>query len=145
MSIRQYKPSDFNALARIYNASRPDEFYAEHRSFTLKAWVEDEYMMSILADSTLYVYEQEEVLGFCGFTGQRINWLFVEPNSRGKKIGEQLLLHLLTKLNQGATLSVWHSNQRAKSLYLKHGFEISRSFYIDFQGERMRVDKMLHV
>jgi len=144
MHIRRYTKADFNAVASIYNAARPDEFYAEEGPFIITPWADDEYMMSILDSSEIYLYEDETTLGFCGFTGTRINWLFVDPAHRGKGIGQKLLTHLLTKLAGGANLSVWHSNERAKALYLKLGFQISQQFYITFQGRRMLVDKMVY-
>jgi len=145
MQIRKYTEADFDAVASIYNAARPDEFYGESGEFTLTPWAEDDYMMSILDSSEIYLYEEQTTLGFCGFTGSRINWLFVDPAHRGKGVGEKLLMHLLTKLADGANLSVWHSNERAKALYLKLGFQISQQFYITFQGRRMLVDKMVYL
>lgn len=144
MQIRKYTDADFDRVANIYNLARPDEFYGEQGTFITTPWAQDEYMMSILKDSTLFVYEEGDAIqGFCGFTGERINWLFVDPAYRGKGVGQQLLSHLLTKLEKGATLSVWDSNLRAKSLYIKHGFVVSRAFYIHFQGSRLLVNKML--
>lgn len=142
MHIRPYQEADFNALAEIYNASRPDEFYAEEAEFTFIPWAEDEYMMSILSHSKIYVYEEDSIIGFCGFTGERINWLFVNPLHRGRGIGFELLLHVLTKLENGANLSVWKSNQRAITLYKKQGFKITGEFPVNFQGREMLVNKM---
>lgn len=144
MHIRPYKEADFNFLAEIYNTARPDEFYAEQEHFIFTPWAEDEYMMSILGESSIYVYEEEEIIGFCGFTGKRINWLFVDPLHRGLGIGFKLLSHVLTKLENGATLSVWKSNERAKRLYIKQGFQVSGEFSIQFQGKQMRVNKMVY-
>jgi len=144
MKIRKYRDSDFNRVASIYNTARPDEFYGERGTFTTTPWAEDEYMMSILADSEIYLYEAEVILGFCGFTGTRINWLFVDPAHRGKGVARKLLTHVLAKLKEGATLSVWHSNERAKALYSKQGFQLSRQFYICFQGRKLLVDKMVY-
>jgi len=144
MSIRRYQKSDFNRLADIYDASRPDEFYAEKGPFTFVPWAENNYMMTIFKGSEIYVYEEEAVLGFCGFTGNHINWFFVHPDSRGQGIGDKLMAHLLTKLERGATLSVWKSNERAKSLYKKHGFLVHKEFYMNFQGQRLLLNRMVY-
>ena len=136
MPIRRYQKSDFNRLADIYDASRPDEFYAEQGDFTFVPWAENNYMMTIFKGSEIYVYEEESILGFCGFTGEHINWFFVHPDSRGQGIGDKLMTYLLTKLKRGATLSVWKSNERAKSLYKKHGFLVYKEFYMNFQGQK---------
>lgn len=157
MHIRPYKETDFESIANLYNTCRPDEFYGETGHFTLIPWAEDQYMMSILSRSDIFVYESSEfganeeqsIIGFCGITGDRINWLFVSPNQRGHGIGQQLLSHLLltlekSKLESGIALSVWKSNQRAKYLYLKHGFHITAEFPMLFQGNTLLVNKMLY-
>lgn len=144
MPIRRYQKTDFNRLADIYDASRPDEFYAEKGDFTFVPWAENNYMMTIFKGSEIYVYEEEMVLGFCGFTDNHINWFFVHPDSRGKGIGDKLMTHLLTKLERGATLSVWKSNERAKSLYKKHGFLVYKEFYMNFQGEKLLLNRMVY-
>lgn len=149
MSIRRYQKSDFNRLAEIYDASRPDEFYAEEGDFTFVPWAENNYMMTIFKGSEIYVFEEKvtlgnSILGFCGFTGSHINWFFVHPDSRGKGIGDKLMTHLLTKLERGATLSVWKSNERAKSLYKKHGFLVYKEYYMNFQGKKLLLNKMVY-
>lgn len=144
MSIRKYKEADFNRLAEIYNVSKADEFYAEKINFKFTAWAEDKYMMSILEESDIYVYEKDEILGFCGSTGNRINWLCVDPMSRGQGIANQLLLYVISQLKSGVTLSVWKSNQRAKNLYKKHGFRILREFHLNFQGKEILVNTMVY-
>ena len=149
MPIRRYQKSDFNRLADIYDASRPDEFYAEKGDFTFVPWAENNYMMTIFKGSEIYVYEEDclagdSVVGFCGVTNNHINWFFVHPNRRGQGIGDKLMAHLLTKLKRGATLSVWSSNERAKSLYKKHGFLVYKEFYMNFQGQQLLLNRMVY-
>ena len=149
MPIRRYQKSDFNRLADIYDASRPDEFYAERGDFTFVPWAENNYMMTIFKGSEIYVYEEyctagDSVVGFCGVTNNHINWFFVHPDSRGQGIGDKLMAHLLTMLERGATLSVWSSNERAKSLYKKHGFLVYKEFYMNFQGQQLLLNRMVY-
>ena len=154
MPIRRYQKSDFNRLADIYDASRPDEFYAEKGDFTFVPWAENNYMMTIFKGSEIYVYEEDyavsdstisdSVVGFCGVTNNHINWFFVHPDSRGQGIAVKLMTHLLTKLKRGATLSVWSSNERAKSLYKKHGFLVYKEFYMNFQGQQLLLNRMVY-
>ena len=144
MPIREYNDDDFEALQSIYNTARPDEFYAEKGSFKFTPLADDEYIMFMLGESEVFVYEQDSILGFCGFTGNRINWLFVDPSSRGNGVGNKLLQYVLQKLDKGATLSVWKSNQRAQSLYKKLGFRISAEFQVGFQGHQIMVNTMVY-
>ena len=144
MSIRKYTDDDFEALQNIYNIARPDEFYAEQGSFKFTPFADDEYIMFMLGESEVFVYEQDSILGFSGFSGDRINWLFVDPTSRGQGVGHKLLQYVLHKLEKGATLSVWKSNQRAQSLYKKLGFRISGEFQVGFQGHQLMVNTMVY-
>ena len=142
MLIRKYIEADLSRLASIYDASRPDEFYAEEGGFKFIPWAEDEYIMSILGESEIYVYEEGTIFGFCGFTENHIHWLFVDPVNRGHGVGSKLLSYVLSKLNSCATLTVWESNERAKTLYKKHGFYVSRKFSVSFQEREMSVNTM---
>lgn len=145
MLIRRYQKSDFKRLSEIYDLSRPDEFYAEAGDFTFIPWAENDYMMGLFAGAEIYVYEEDAVLGFCGFTGEHINWFFVHPNSRGKGIADKLLTYLLTnKLKRGTTLFVWKSNQRAISLYKKHAFLAYKEYHVNFQGKKILLNKMVY-
>jgi ribosomal-protein-alanine N-acetyltransferase len=67
-----------------------------------------------------------------------ITTLAVHPEYRRKKIGEQLLLHLLTvatgKGARWATLEVRESNEAAQALYKKFGFVsvgIRKNYYLE--------------
>lgn len=143
MIIRKYTADDFEQLADIYNVSHPDEFYCENGDFTFVPWADDKYIMSVLDNSDVYVCEDRAILGFCGYLDNHINWLFVGPEFRGQGVAAKLLEHVLPKLEDGATLSVWKSNKRAKALYEKYGFHLQREFSINFQGKDMIVNKMV--
>lgn len=73
------------------------------------------------------------LIGYAGFwlvlEEAHITTVAVHPNYRQRKIGEQLLLHLLTmavvKGCRWATLEVRESNEAAQQLYKKFGFIIS--------------------
>jgi ribosomal-protein-alanine N-acetyltransferase len=80
-----------------------------------------------------------------GYTGiwivldeAHITTIAVHPEYRGKKIGEQLLFHLLafasSKGSRWATLEVRESNQAAQNLYKKFGFlsvGIRKNYYME--------------
>ncbi|TEW56054.1 N-acetyltransferase [Psychromonas sp. RZ22] len=144
MNIRQYKETDFTRLASIYDAARPHEFYQEEGDFIFTPWSKDEYMMAVFSQSKVYVYEEEDILGFCGFTGDRINWLFVDSINRGEGVGQKLLAYVLCQLEGSARLSVWKSNERAKGLYLKSGFRITSEFSLNFQGKERLMNTMVY-
>jgi ribosomal protein S18 acetylase RimI-like enzyme len=143
MNIRKYKTEDFDQLATIYNAAHPDEFYREDSEFSLIPWAEDVYIMSILKDSDVYVCEGDSILGFCGYLGDKLNWMFVNPNFRGKGVAAKLLTHILPKLNDNTFLFVLKSNVRAIALYQKFGFILHKELLVDFQGHHILLNKMV--
>jgi putative acetyltransferase len=143
MIIRRYKDDDFEQLAEIYNTAHPDEFYREEGQFSLLPWAEDKHILALLDSSDVYVYEDGAILGFCGYLGRKINWLFVEPNARGKGVAAKLLSYIVPKLPSNAFLFVLKSNVRAIALYEKFGFVAQQEFMIDFQGRNIMLTKMI--
>lgn len=143
MVIREYRNSDLSRIQEIYNKSRPDEFYREMEKFESTPWENDDYISSIIDDSHIYVYEEELILGFCGYHDGHIKWLFVSPSSRGLGIASKLLEFVILKLNYKATLTVLTSNERAKNLYFKHGFKVLKEFTVTFQNKRITVNRMI--
>lgn len=69
---------------------------------------------------------RQQILGFMGIAGNKLEMLFVSPAAFRKGIGSQLLQHALAL---GVTeVDVNEQNPDATAFYLKHGFEmISRS------------------
>jgi len=143
VQIRKYRIEDFDQIAAIYNAAHPGEFYCEEGEFSFVPWTEDDYIMSLLADSDVYVCEDDSILGFCGYLGDKINWMFVQPKSSGKGVANKLLTHILPKLNAGTFLFVLKSNARAIALYKKFGFTINKEFVVNFQGHHLLFNKMI--
>jgi ribosomal protein S18 acetylase RimI-like enzyme len=143
MIIRKYQTDDFEQLAAIYNVAHPDEFYCEEGKFSFVPWAEDEYIMSILNNSDVYICEAESILGFCGYLDNKLNWMFVDPKARGKGIAAKLLAHVLPKLQHDIFLFVLKSNVRAIALYEKFGFILHKEFLVDFQGHPILLNKMV--
>jgi len=143
MEVRKYHHNDYEYIERIYNASRPDEFYAEENKFVLEPWSDDEYVQSILDESEIYVCEKETVVGFCGFLNTHINWLFVAPEYRSSGVASSLLSVVLPLVGVGATLTVGQSNERANKLYLKFGFIVEKNFVVSYQSKELAVSTLV--
>ncbi|UXI51142.1 MULTISPECIES: GNAT family N-acetyltransferase [Acinetobacter] len=73
-----------------------------------------------------HVEHQQQILGFMGIAGSKLEMLFIFPLAFRQGIGSQLLQHALTlSVNE---VDVNEQNPNATAFYLKHGFEmISRS------------------
>lgn len=73
-----------------------------------------------------HVEHQQQILGFMGIAGSKLEMLFISPSAFRQGIGSQLLQYAL---QLGVTeVDVNEQHPDATAFYLKHGFEmISRS------------------
>lgn len=143
MEVRKYQDGDYDQVEKIYNVSRPDEFYGEKEQFSYEPWSEDEYIQSILKESEIYVCEENGIVGFCGYRANHINWLFVSPEFRGRGVASQLLAFVMPLMGAGITLTVGQSNERANKLYSKFGFVVKRHFIAPYQSSELAVSTLV--
>ena len=127
------------ALEDIEHVSR-----LERRCYTLP-WNSSAYVTEIGNPSAYYTVAAEEngyVVGYAGMwvimDEAHLTTIAVDPASRGRKIGDRLLLDLLEEgMARGAgraTLEVRQNNTVAHNLYLKYGFEdvaVRKNYYSD--------------
>ncbi|MGB3623473.1 MAG: N-acetyltransferase [Ketobacter sp.] len=139
MIIRNYTPSDFEAVARVYNESKPDEFYGEDNVFSYVPLAQDKPMMKLFHDSNILVCEVDNLVGFGGHFNKSISWLFVSSEHRNKGIASNFLEHLINDTKGHLSLTVAKSNKRARRLYQRHGFTIEKEFNGIFQGKNILV------
>jgi Acetyltransferases len=79
-----------------------------------------------------HVEHQQQILGFMGIVGSKLEMLFISPSAFRQGIGSQLLQHALTL---GVTeVDVNEQNPDATAFYLKHGFEIISRSETDSEG-----------
>ena len=79
-----------------------------------------------------HVEHQQQILGFMGIAGSKLEMLFISPAVFRKGIGRQLLQHALAL---GVTeVDVNEHNPNAIAFYLKHGFEIISRSETDSEG-----------
>jgi [ribosomal protein S18]-alanine N-acetyltransferase len=139
MEIRFMTVDDLDAVMEI-----------EHRSFSIP-WTREAFYNEIEQNhlSTYLVVEDGEcIAGYCGV------WLVVDeahitnvavlPDYRGKGLGEALMMRIMEIAKQvGArvmTLEVRVSNEAAKGLYRKMGFQdggIRKRYYSDNQEDAL--------
>ncbi|HAA07967.1 MAG TPA: GNAT family N-acetyltransferase [Acinetobacter schindleri] len=79
-----------------------------------------------------HVEHQQQVLGFMGIAGHKLEMLFISSDAFRQGIGSQLLQYAL---ELGVTeVEVNKQNPDATAFYLKHGFEIIRRSETDSEG-----------
>ncbi|MEN6521725.1 MAG: ribosomal protein S18-alanine N-acetyltransferase [Armatimonadota bacterium] len=115
----------------------------EKQCFTTP-WHESAYMTELVNRSAYYVVGRIDgkVVGYSGMwiimDEAHITTIGVDPEYRGRKIGEQILIAMLEEAQRRgacrATLEVRESNDVAQNLYRKYGFvpaAIRRGYYSD--------------
>jgi len=79
-----------------------------------------------------HVEHQQQILGFMGIAGSKLEMLFISPLAFRQGIGSQLLQHALTL--DVTEVDVNEQNPDATAFYLKHGFEIISRSETDSEG-----------
>jgi [ribosomal protein S18]-alanine N-acetyltransferase len=121
LSIRPMMTSDITAVTRIERASfstvwPSDAFYNELNTNKLAHYFVGRLDDCVVAYGGLWVILEDS----------HVTTLAVDPEYRGRRFGEVLLLHLIDQaIERGAswmTLEVRESNTIAQGLYRKYGF-----------------------
>ncbi|MGV7960453.1 acetyltransferase [Photorhabdus tasmaniensis] len=133
MKIQQATKTDFSKLTEIWEASvrATHDFLSDENINELRPLILHTYL------PTLIVYkatnDQNEIKGFMGVDQNRIEMLFISPDSRGKGIGKALLNFGITEsgINE---LDVNEQNVQGVGFYQHQGFKVFSRSEIDGQG-----------
>ncbi|MBX3051694.1 MAG: GNAT family N-acetyltransferase [Caldilineaceae bacterium] len=134
ITIRPFKPEDWDALCRIHDAARPDELKGscDPRAFVP---LSQEPEAEELRKSTILVAEEgDEVVGFSAVDGDYLGWLYVHPNHYHNGIGRKLLQNSLLLVPGQAWTIVLSENKPAIALYQSEGFCETSRFEGDNEG-----------
>lgn len=120
-------PADYKEITDVWQASVKATHHFLPVDFTenLREQVETVYLPMV----QLYCVKNEDgkILGFLGVADQKIEMLFLDPDTRGKGIGKQLTEFAIRTLKVNA-VDVNEQNEQAVGFYLKMGFkQIGRS------------------
>jgi ribosomal protein S18 acetylase RimI-like enzyme len=123
--IREYQETDWKEVCRVFDLSKPHELASGGIEASFVPLAKDEARMAQFSKSTVFVWEENQALrGFAGFDGVFIGWLFVDPSAFRKRIGRDLLQHLIAQIEGDPWLWALKTNHAALGLYQSEGFEI---------------------
>ncbi len=143
MNIRPYQVDDWDAVQGIWNRGKPDEFRGTCDLRAIIPFEQDEGMRRLFRGSTVFVGEADgRIVGFAGFKGDMITWLFVDPDCYRKGYGSALLSFILDRMGPTARLNVGAGNAAAIALYEKHGFTITKRFDGNHNGYPTKATRM---
>lgn len=116
------KPSDYKEITDVWQASvkATHHFLPSDFRENLREQVETVYLPMV----KLYCAKNEDgkILGFLGVADQKIEMLFLDPDTRGKGLGKQLTEFAIQTLKANA-VDVNEQNEQAVGFYLKMGFK----------------------
>lgn len=129
MQIRKYEKRDWESVCDIFFRAKPDELTGSVEPNSILPLPKDEGLQRSFQDSEMYVAEIEDtVVGFAGFSGSLISFLFVDPNFYRRGIGKKLIERIINEIGEKAWLRVAQNNSNAKELYKRFGFETVEEF-----------------
>ncbi len=143
MTIRPFNNADLPAIFDIYRHCKLDELRFEQQTFTLLPLEDDEIRLGQLLASSIFVYEDDDILGYGALFNSEIRALFVTPQARGQGLGQLLLDFLLHKTTGDTSLYVAKTNAPAKQLYEKYGFRVTEEFQTQYNGLPVQANKMV--
>src|SRR5258708_13568007 len=122
MQIRPYRDTDWTVVCEIYDLAKPDEMRGVVDAWESPALEADPKMMALFHDSQLLVAEgADRLVGFGGYRGTFIAWLFVHPSFRRQGVARALVREILARLDGTITLNVATPNIAPQNLYKSMG------------------------
>ncbi|MBD2815334.1 GNAT family N-acetyltransferase [Xenorhabdus sp. Flor] len=133
MQIQKATKDDFATLIQIWEASvrATHNFLPQGIIDELRPLIQNNYLPNLVVYKT--VNEQHVAVGFVGVDQNRVEMLFVSPQTRGKGIGKMLLKFAISEL-QIDELDVNVQNQQGVGFYQHMGFKTFSRSEIDGQG-----------
>jgi ribosomal protein S18 acetylase RimI-like enzyme len=123
--IRDYEISDWKEVCRVFNAAKPLELATAQVESSFVPLEKDEPRLAAFSRSTVIVWhDRAQVVGFAGYEGAYIGWLFVDPPFFRRGIARALLRAISARIGGKAWLWCMKSNAPALALYYSEGFEI---------------------
>lgn len=125
-TIREYAPSDWEAIQRIHDAGRQNELRLvglEDAFLPLKIAAEREGLFEYPG---IFVAEEDgRVVGFAACTEDELAWLYVDPTRARMGIGRSLTEYALRQFPEIRYIEALVGNAPAVALYQSVGFEIT--------------------
>ena len=117
--IRRAESEDVDAIAALYERSFATLDFLpvlhtleEHRNWFAR----------VVADQDVWVWHDgAAILGFAALGDGMLNYLYLEPDARGRGIGSALLEHVKAHRPEGFRFWVFQQNEKARRFYENRG------------------------
>lgn len=127
ITVRPYLPSDYKCISRIHDAARKKELspaLPEEAFLPFSVAAEREGFFDYPHIDVAVVNNQ--VVGFCAYTGEELARLYVSPDKMRQKVGSALVENALRTEPDIRETEVLCGNEPAKRLYEKFKFRTEK-------------------
>ncbi|MGU5696492.1 GNAT family N-acetyltransferase [Aeromonas allosaccharophila] len=134
MRIAHANGEDYQTLIELWEASvrATHHFLPEAEILALRPLILEHYFDAVILHCART--EEGHIAGFSGVLEDKLEMLFVAPETRGYGVGRQLVEHAIGQ--GGATLvDVNEQNEQAVGFYLKMGFTVTGRSPLDGQDK----------
>ncbi|WP_320170230.1 GNAT family N-acetyltransferase [Maridesulfovibrio sp.] len=133
MKIEIADKRDYPELIKIWEASvRATHFFLKEEDIVfLLPLILNQYFDAV--ELRCARDNQDKITGFCGVTENKLEMLFIAPESRGQGIGSALCRHVIDNMHVTA-VDVNEQNPQAVGFYEHIGFGITGRSPVDGQG-----------
>ncbi|MYM33551.1 GNAT family N-acetyltransferase [Duganella sp. FT94W] len=143
MAVRDYAPSDFHAVCRIYLDAKPAELASEPGQFVFTPLDRDPVLLTAFNESEVVVHDAGDVLGFAAMFDGQLRALFVHSLARGRGVGQSLLDMVIARAETPIALNVALGNSGAIRFYERNGFSIIGETTRQYNGIDVQYVRML--
>ncbi len=127
MTIIPAIPSDYKKITDVWEASVKATHHFLPADFTTQWRNQVETVFLPLVELYCAKNKEGKIIGFVGVAEQKIEMLFLDPDTRGKGVGKQLTEFAIKTLKANK-VDVNEQNEQAVGFYLKMGFkQVGRS------------------
>ncbi|MDR0660866.1 MAG: GNAT family N-acetyltransferase [Prevotellaceae bacterium] len=133
-TISKPNPSDYNELTAVWEASvrATHHFLSESDFYKLKPLVRNEYLKNV--ELCCIRDEKKNIAAFIGLSNDKVEMLFVRPDTRGMGLGKQLLTYAIN-FKRIKYVDVNEQNTQALAFYEHYGFKFVSRDAVDAMGK----------
>jgi putative acetyltransferase len=134
VTIRAAHRAEFVTITDIWEASvkATHDFLLEEDLCELRPQILNDWLPAVTV--MVFVGNDDEILGFIGVSGEKLEMLFITPTARGKGIGKALLAYAISEMSV-RLVDVNEQNSQAVGFYQHIGFEVFDRSPLDGQGK----------
>jgi putative acetyltransferase len=141
LCIRPALQAEFAAITDVWEASvrASHDFLSANDLCALRSQILNTWLPAVQV--TVCTDRKDNILGFSGVAGNKLEMLFVAPAAQGRGVGKTLLMHAVAHMAV-CLIDVNEQNRHALGFYRHFGFTVFGRSPVDSQG---RAYPLLHM